>query len=175
MSFRNIVTSFFVSIGLILSSGSVFAESDPSSKYRVLSTENSSLNISSINTFLDQAEVSIKTGNLDEAVEKLTKAKTASNLLINYYKDISVSFRGIDALIPREIAKKNQDVIQLLAKANIQLATIHRSEGKPELAVPLLVDVLKILTPSDPKGAEAYQQLFELGFVEIPYRGASKQ
>ena len=39
MSFRNIVTSFFVSIGLILSSGSVFAESEPSSKFRVLSDD----------------------------------------------------------------------------------------------------------------------------------------
>ena len=173
MFFRNIFTSFFVSIGLILSSGSVFAESDPSSKYRVLLNENSGLNISTINDFLEQAEVSIKTGSLDEAVEKLKKARTVSNLLIKYYSDLIVSFRGVDALIPRELSKKNNNVIQLLAKANMQLATLHRSKGEPELAVPFLVDVVKSLTPVKPLGAKAYQQLFELGFVERAYLGAT--
>ena len=174
MSYKSFSATFFVLIGLTLSPLSVLSESDNSSKYRVLSTENSSLNISSINTFLDQAEVSIKTGNLDEAFEKLTKARTASNLLINYYKDLSGSFRGIDALIPREIAKKNQDVIELLAKVNIQLATIHRSKGEPELAVPLLVGVVKMLTPLAPNGNKAYKQLVELGFVDTPYRGGTQ-
>ncbi len=171
----NIYASLLVSIGLIFSSGSVLAENDPSSKYRVLSTEKSSLNLSSINTYLDQAKVSIEKGNLDDAFEKLNKARTVSNSLISYYKDLYSSFKGIDALIPRELAKKNRNVIQLLAKANMQLATIHRSKGEPELAVPLLVDVVKILTPANPIGSKAYQQLFELGFVQIPYRGAPKQ
>tara|TARA_Y100001968_G_C19365577_1_gene722334 strand:- start:250 stop:783 length:534 start_codon:yes stop_codon:yes gene_type:complete len=175
MFHRKIISSFLVSIGLILFSGSVFAESDPSSRYRVLSSQDSGLNISAINAFLDQAEVSINSGNLDEAVEKLNKARTVSSLLITYYKDINGSFKGIDALIPREMSKKNRELSELLAKANMQLASIHRSEGEHELAVPLLVDVVKILTPIDPKGSKAYQQLFELGFVETPYRGAPKQ
>ena len=170
-----VFASFFVSIGLILSPGSVFAENDPSSKYRVLSNENSSLNISTINSFLEQAKVSINTGNLDNALEKFEKARNYSNLLINYYRDLNSSFKGIDARIPRELTKKNRNVIQLLAKANMQLAIIHRSQGEPELAVPLLVEVVKILTPVNPRGAKAYQQLVELGLVETPYRGAPKQ
>ena len=175
MSYMKVFASFFVSIGLILSPGSVFAENDPSSKYRVLSTENSSLNISTINSFLDQAKVSINTGNLDDALEKLGQARKFSNLLIDYYKDLHTSFTGIDALIPRELTEKNRNVIQLLAKANMQLAIIHRSQGEHELAVPLLVEVVKILTPVNPRGAKAYQQLVELGLVETPYRGAPKQ
>ena len=171
----NIFSSLFVSIGLIFFPSSVFAENDPSSKYRVLLTENSGLNISTINTYLDQAKVSIGTGNLDEASEKLKKARNVSSLLLNYYKDLHSSFKGIDALIPRELARKNRNVIQLLAKANMQLATIHRSKGEPELAVPLLVDVVKILSPSNPRGAKAYQELVELGFVDTPYGGATKQ
>ena len=169
-----VFASFFVSIGLILFPGSVFAENDPSSKYRVLSTENSSLNISTINSFLDQAKVSINTGNLDDALEKLGQARKSSNLLIDYYRDLNSSFTGIDALIPRELTKKNRNVIQLLAKANMQLAIIHRSQGEPELAVPLLVEVVKILTPVNPRGAKAYQQLVELGLVETLYRGSPK-
>ena len=171
----NIFTSVLVSIGLILFPGSGFAENDPSSKYRVLLTENSFLNINTINTYLDQANFSIEKGDLDDAIQKLNKARTGANLLINYYKDLHGSFKGIDALIPRELAEKNRKVIQLLAKANMQLATIHRSKGEPELAVPLLVDVVKILSPVNPRGAKAYQQLLELGFVDTPYGGAPKQ
>ena len=175
MLYMKTFSSFFVSICLIISPGSVFAENDPSSKYRVLLTENSDLNKSAIKSFLDQAKVSINTGSLDEAVEKLNKSRTSSNLLINYYRDLNTSFKGIDALIPRELTRKNREVIQLLAKANMQLAIIHRSKGEPELAVPLLVEVVKILSPSNPIGANAYQQLVELGLVDTPYRGASKQ
>ena len=172
MSFRNVFACFSLAISLILSPGGLYAEVDPTSKYRVLSTEESGLNIATITTFLDQAEVSIKGGNLDQAIEKLKNARTVSNLLLNYYRDINGSFRGIDALIPREMSNKNRDVIQLLAKANMRLAAIHRSQGEPELAVPLLVDIVKILTPVKPQGAKAYQQLVELGFVDTPYRGA---
>ena len=170
-----VFASFFVTIGLTLFPGSVFAENDPSSKYRVLLTENSALNISTINSFLEEAKVSINTGNLDDALEKLEKARTFSNLLINYYRDLHSSFKGIDALIPRELTKKNRNVIQLLAKANMQLAIIHRSKDEPELAVPLLVEVVKILSPVNPRGAKAYQQLVELGLVETTYNVAPKQ
>ena len=165
----------FVSIGFILSSGSVFAEDDPSSKYRVLATEKSSLNIISINSYLDQAKVSINIGNSDDALEKLEKARKFSKLLINYYRDLNSSFTGIDARIPRELSRKNRNVIKLLAKANMQLAIIHRSNGEPERAVPLLVEVVKILTPANSRGAKAYQQLVELGFVETPYLSVTKQ
>ena len=165
--------SFFVSIGLILFSGAVFAENDPSSKYKVLSTEKSGFNENSINSLLKQAEVSINNGDLDDAVEKLNKARTISNSLINYYRDLHGSFTGIDALIPRELTKKNRNVVQLLAKANMQLAIIYRSKAEPELSVPLLVEVVKILTPANPIGAQAYKQLVELGLVETTYRGAS--
>ena len=175
MSYLSIFATFFVSIGLVICPVSVFAENDPSSKYRVLSTENSALNISTINSFLNQAKVSIDTGNFSEAVEKLEKARTSSNLLIDFYRDLHGSFKGIDALIPRELTKKNRNVVQLLAKANMQLAIIYRSKGEPELAVPLLVEVVKVLSPANPKGAKAYKQLVELGLVDTPYGGAPKE
>ena len=79
----NIFSSFLVSIGLVLFPISVFAENDPSSNYRVLLTEKTDLNISGINNYLEQAKVSINTGNLDDALENLKKARIVSNLLIN--------------------------------------------------------------------------------------------
>ena len=171
MPYMNIFASFLFLLGLIICPALVFAENVPSAKYRVLSTDKSVLNTTTINKYLDQAKVSINAGNLDEAVEKLKTARTVSKSLIDYYRDLNSSFKGIDALIPRELTKKNQVVVQLLAKANMQLATIHRSKGEPELAVPLLVDVVKILSPANPRGAKAYQQLVELGLVETPFRG----
>ena len=175
MCYWNIFASFIVALGLIFSSGSSLAEDDSYRKYRILSTKNSSFNLTSINTFLQEAEVSMNTGNLDDAIEKLKKAINVSNLLINYYSDLNSSFRGIDALIPREMSKKNSNALELLAKAKMQLATIHRSKGEHQLAVPLLVKVVKILTPANPRGAKAYQHLVELGFVETPYRGTTEQ
>ncbi len=169
MSYIKTFATLFVSIGLIIYPGSVLAENDPSSKFKVLATENSVLNERTINSFLEQAKVLINTGNVDDALEKLEEARRSSNLLISYYKDLHGAFKGIDALIPRELSKKNRNIFQLLAKANIQLAIIHRSQGNPELAVPLLVEVVKTLTPVNPKGAEAYQQLVELGLVDTPY------
>ncbi len=175
MSYIKIFTSFFVSVGLIIAPGAVFAENDPSLKYRALATENSDLSISTINSLLEQAKIAISTGNLDSATEKLKKAITSSNFLIKYYRDLHSSFKGIDALIPRELTKKNRNVVQLLAKANMQLAIIYRSKGEPDLAIPLLVEVVKTLSPSNPYGANAYQQLVELGLVDTPYGGALKQ
>ena len=175
MSYIKIFSSFLVSIGLVLFPVSVFAENDPSLNYRVLLTDSTDLNISGINNYLEQAEVSISTGNLDDALEKLKKARIVSNSLINYYRDLHSSFKGIDALVPRELTQKNRNVVQLLAKANMQLAAIHRSKGEPELSVPLLIEVVKSLSPVNPRGAKAYQQLVELGFVDTPYLGAAKQ
>ena len=56
MSCRSNFASLLVSLGLIISSGSAYSESDPSSKYKVLATEKSGLNIGIVSNFLDQAD-----------------------------------------------------------------------------------------------------------------------
>jgi hypothetical protein len=40
------------------------------------------------------------------------------------------------------------------------------------VAVPLLVEVVKIMTPAREEGRKAYQSLVELGFVTTPYTAA---
>jgi hypothetical protein len=37
------------------------------------------------------------------------------------------------------------------------------------VAVPLLVEVVKVMTPASEDGRKAYQQLVELGFAATPY------
>jgi hypothetical protein len=53
--------------------------------------------------------------------------------------------------------------------ATYQLALVHRAQNQPELAVPLLVQIVNSQNPTRDLGKKAYQQLFELGFVDAPY------
>ena len=58
-------------------------------------------------------------------------------------------------------------------KPNLRLAALFRRQNQPEVAVPVLVEVVKLMTPAKPQGQKAYQSLLELGFVETEFRGAS--
>ena len=68
---------------------------------------------------------------------------------------------------------KGREALVLLAQTNLRLAALFRRQGQPEIAVPVLVEVVRLMTPAKPEGQKAYQSLIELGFVETPYRGAS--
>ena len=161
-----------VVFGLIFSPVCLFAESDLSGEYKVLSNETTGLNIKTLKSYIDIADIALDKGDLNEAKDKLIMARKIAHLLAGYYRDINGSFRGLDALIPREMSKKNLEVLALLSKINLRLAAIHRTQGESELAVPLLVEVLRIMTPTKREGAMAYQSLLELGFVETPFAGS---
>ena len=45
-------------------------------------------------------------------------------------------------------------------------------QNQPEVAVPVLVEVVRLMTPASSDGQKAYQSLIELGFVETPFAGA---
>ena len=112
MSYLKVFASFFVSIGLILSPGSALAENDdPSSKYRVLSTENSSINTRSINTLLEQAR---KCG---EILKKISQNKIVEDdYMINVslqdlLNEISTSFEEIsEKKINLNLAKTSKKI-----------------------------------------------------------------
>ena len=69
----------------------------------------------------------------------------------------------------------SRKVLRLLSKANLRLAMLFRKTDQPELAVPLLVEVVRITSPANEDGQKAYQQLLDLGFVDTPFRGARKR
>ena len=100
-------------------------------------------------------------------------AREASTLLLGFYRNLSGSFRGLDARIPREMNTKGSEVMELLAETNLRLAALFRRQNQPQMAVPLLVEVITRMTPAKPQGQKAYQSLLELGFVETEFRGAS--
>ena len=108
-------------------------------------------------------------GDLTAAIDSYDKARNAARSLLSFYRDLSGAFRGLDARIPRAMDAKGREAIQKLAAANLRLAAAYRRENQAEVAVPLLVEVIKLMTPANEDGRKAYQQLLEIGFVSIPY------
>ena len=89
----------------------------------------------------------------------------------SFYSDLNSSFKGIDARIPKEMQRKAKQTLQIMAESNERLASIYIKTEKPEVAVPLLVETIRIMTPNSREGKEAYERLIQLGFVETKYKG----
>ena len=81
------------------------------------------------------------------------------------------SFKGIDARIPNEMQRKGKETLEILAETNGRLASLYLKTEKPEVAVPLLVETIRIMSPNSQEGKEAYQMLIQLGFVETTFKG----
>ena len=61
--------------------------------------------------------------------------------------------------------RKGKQTLQILAKSNERLASLYIKNEKPEVAVPLLVETIRIMSPNSPEGKEAYERLIQIGFV----------
>ena len=91
--------------------------------------------------------------------------------LASFYSDLNTAFTGIDARIPSEVQIKGKETLKILAESNKRLAALYIKNEKPEVAVPLLVETIRILSPNSLEGKEAYEKLIQLGFVETKFRG----
>ena len=67
--------------------------------------------------------------------------------------------------------RKGKETLQILAETNGRLASLYLKTEKPEVAVPLLVETIRIMSPNSPEGKGAYESLIQLGFVETKYKG----
>lgn len=140
---------------------------------KVLEGAGSPFNLAAVQTLLQRGDAAASAGNLAEARRLYDQARDASRRLLGFYRDLSGSFRGLDARIPREMDEKGRETLGLLVEANLRLAALFRRQNQPEVAVPLLVEVVKSMTPTSEPGRRAYQQLLELGFVSTPYNSAA--
>ena len=77
----------------------------------------------------------------------------------------------MDARIPNEMQKKGRAILQILAKSNSRLAALYIRSEKPDVAVPLLIENIRIMSPDSKEGKNAYKILIELGFVETTFKG----
>ena len=139
-------------------------------EYKVLSITNKKLSISDVR-FLNEGDNLVKNGDFESAKQTYDKARTLARQLSGFYRDLSGSFKGLDARVPLEMEKKGRKSIKIWAKSNARLASLYKRKKQPEVAVPLLVEIIRLMTPNSPEGKEAYENLLQLGFVDTTYKG----
>ncbi|WP_341734698.1 hypothetical protein [Microcoleus sp. EPA2] len=130
---------------------------------------NSLLSIPGGQRLMTEASNAISNQNYTVASQKLQESRQIFNQLSNFYQQLSSSFAGIDIRIADSNRTKAVDTAQMRDEATYRLALVHRAQNKPELAVPLLIQIIRSQQPTRDLGKKAYQQLLELGFVDTPY------
>lgn len=118
---------------------------------------------------MSEASDAISQQDYDLAVQKLQEARQVFNQLSNFNQQLSNSFSGIDNRIAEELRTQALETAEMRDQATYRLALVHRAQQKPELAVPLLIQIIQSQNPTRELGQQAYQQLFELGFVDSAY------
>jgi hypothetical protein len=169
------LTALALAAGLSLTPGVAMAQADgaaDSGVAKVLASGGAGFNVAAVQDLINRGDAAVAAGNLPEARKDYDNARSAAKQLLAFYRDLSGAFRGLDARIPREMDAKGRAALGLLAEANLRLAALFRRQNQPEVAVPVLVEVVRLMTPSQPQGQKAYQSLVELGFVETPFAAA---
>ncbi|OIP77322.1 MAG: hypothetical protein AUK48_04235 [Oscillatoriales cyanobacterium CG2_30_44_21] len=133
------------------------------------SLENSVFSIAGGQRLMSESMAAIGQQNYDLAVTKLQDARQVFNQLSSFYQELTTSFSGIDNRISDSHRRKALQSAQLRDESTYQLAVVYRAKNQPELAVPLLVQLIRSQAPTRDLGQQAYQQLFELGFVDTAF------
>ena len=171
MKFLKLIPILFILSANFTYKNLVHAEIKNPKDYKVLSNKNKKLSISNVEYFIDQGDEFIKKEDFDKAKAFYLDARKLAQQLAKFYSDLNTSFKGVDARIPNEMQRKGKETLQILAKSNERLATMYLKNGKPEVAVPLLIETIRIMSPNSREGKEAYKKLIQLGFVENEYKG----
>ncbi|HIK45293.1 MAG TPA: hypothetical protein IGR64_10455 [Leptolyngbyaceae cyanobacterium M65_K2018_010] len=145
--------------------------SQPNPVVRPGNISSTSLSVEGARQLMTEAEAAIANQDFTTAEAKLRSARDLLNQLSTYYQELAQMFIGIDTLINRSNREKALETAQMRDQATYQLALVYRAQNKPDLAVPLLMEILRSQQPTRELGQRAYQQLFELGFVSEPYAG----
>jgi len=171
MKFLKSILILFIFFGNVLYKNEVHAEIKNPEEFRVLSNKNKKLSILTVENFIKQGDSYVKKGDFDKAKDSYLDARKLAKQLASFYSDLNSSFKGVDARIPNEMKKKGKKTLQILAESNERLASMYIKTEKPEVAVPLLVETIRIMSPNSREGKEAYERLIKLGFVETKYKG----
>ena len=171
MKFLKLAPILFIIFGNFPYTNLVHAEINNPSNYRALSNNSTKLSISNVDYYIKQGDIFIKNGDFDKAKNSYLDARKLAKQLASFYSDLNSSFKGIDARIPNEMQRKGKETLQILAESNGRLASLYLKIEQPEVAVPLLVETIRIMSPNSPEGKQAYERLIQLGFVETKYKG----
>ncbi len=147
-------------------------DNDPSD-LRTLGDSNTILSVQGGQKLMEEANQAINSEKYGVAKEKLQQARKIFNQLSNLHLQLANSFSGIN---PKVFEEQRTDALktgQLRDEATYRLALVHRAANEPELAVPLLIQIIRSQNPTTELGRKSYQQLFELGFVTTPFAPTS--
>ena len=171
MKFLKLIPILFIFFGNFPYKNLVHAEIKNPEDYKVLSNDSKKLSLSNVEYYIKQGDKFIKNGDFDKAMDYYIDARKLAKQLASFYSDLNSSFLGIDARIPNEMQRKGKQTLQILAQTNDRLASINIKTKKSEVAVPLLIENIRIMSPNSSEGKEAYEILIQLGFVETKFRG----
>ena len=171
MKFLKLLPIFFIFLGNFPSRNFDYAEVKNPSEFKVFSVNNKKLSIANVRYYLKKGDEFIQNGDLDNAKDSYLDARKLAKQLASFYSDLNTAFKGTDARIPNEMQRKGKAILQILAESNKTLASLYTKNETPEVAIPLLIENIRIMSPNSPEGKEAYEKLIQLGFVETKYKG----
>ena len=171
MQLAKFIPIVFIIFGILPFENLVHAGAENPKNYKVLAAKNKKLSIDNVKYYLKEGDKFINNGDFDKAKESYLDARKLAKQLASFYSDLNTAFTGIDARIPIEVQGKGKQILQILAESNRRLAALYIENKKPDVAVPLLVETIRIMSPKSPEGKEAYKKLIQLGFVETEYKG----
>ena len=171
MKFLKLIPIIFMFYGNFPYKNLVYAEVENPKNYKVLSKDSKKLSTSNVEYYIKQGDKFINNGDFDKAKEYYLDARKLAKQLASFYSDLNSAFKGTDARIPKEMQRKGKQTLQILAESNKRLAAFYIKNEKPEVAVPLLIETIRIMTPNSLEGKEAYEKLIQLGFVETKFKG----
>ena len=171
MKFLKFIPILFIFFGNFPYKNIVHAEINNPEDYKALSNDSKKLSISNVEYFIKQGDKYINDEDFDKAKVFYLDARKLAKQLASFYSDLNSSFKGIDARIPTEMQRKGKQTLKILAESNERLASLYIKNEEPEVAVPLLVETIRIMSPNSQEGKKAYERLIQLGFVETKFKG----
>ena len=171
MKFLKLIPILFIFFGNFPYKNFVRAEVKNPNQYKVLSNNSKTLSVSNVDFLIKEGDEFIKNGDFDKAKNSYLDARKLAKQLASFYSDLNTAFKGVDARIPIEVQSKGNETLKIQAESNKRLASLYIKNEKPDVAVPLLIEIIRIMSPNSPEGKEAYEKLIQLGFVETEYKG----
>ena len=140
---------------------------------RPLNQSESLLSLAGGQRLMNEATQAINAEKYDVAIDKLQQARKIFNQLSNFHLQLANSFSGIDPKVFESERNQALETGQVRDDATYKLALVHRAKNQPELAVPLLIQIIRSQNPTTELGRKSYQQLYELGFTDVPFAPAA--
>ncbi|WP_198017806.1 hypothetical protein [Oscillatoria acuminata] len=138
---------------------------------RTVAQQTGLLSMEAANRLMEEARESASAEQYEQAVSKLQRSREIFNQLSNFYQQLFTSFAGIDNATAENHRILAAETAEMRDLATYELALVHRVQNQPALAVPLLIQIIRSQQPTRELGKKAYEQLWELGFVDSPFPG----